>query len=215
MSTNTTRSTKPKKKQVQLTDNLLESLRDIGSGGLDTIKNEAGQIPSDFFNQMFGLEKPKPKASGDIMPGQSVEFSRAFEEQKQENQVLRSKLAHEQSLRAQEQSLTQQRGHEVRQELQTLVQEVSALAKSTQGLAIQTEIASQQAPTNPGIYHVAFFEKLRNYISSFRKRIENASLWMQAANQRSAKKKGFWGQVNQGGAKRLLSNEDYIQRSAG
>ncbi len=204
-----------KKKQTPRTDNLLESLRDIGGDSFSSIKNEAGQIPADFFNQMFGWEKPKPKASGNLVPGQSLEIAQAYEEQKEENVMLRSKLAQEQSLRAQEQSLTTRKSQEIRMELNTLVQEVSSLAQTTQGLARETQIAVLQAPANPGIYHAVFFEKLRSFIISFRKKIENATLWMQASNQRAAKKKGFWGQVGQGGAKRLLSNEDYLQRSAG
>jgi hypothetical protein len=210
-----TTSIKSKKKQTPRTDNLLESLRDIGGDSFSSIKNEAGQIPADFFNQMFGWEKPKPRASGNLVAGQSLELSQAFEEQKQENQILRSRLAQEQSLRSQEQTLTAQKSQEIRSELTALVQEVTTLAKTTQGLARETEIAAMQTPTNPGVYHAVFFEKLRSFIISFRKKIENARLWMQASNQRAAKKKGFWGQVGQGGAKRLLSNEDYLQRSAG
>ncbi len=202
-------------KQLPQTDNLIESLRNIGGDSFDSIKNEAGQLPSDFFNQMFGWEKTKPRASGNLVPGQNLELAQAYEDQKQENVVLRSKLANEQSLRQQEHSLTTQKSQEVRMELHTLIQEITQLAKSTQGLARETEIATFQAPANPGVYHVIFFEELRSFITSFRKKIDSARVWMQAANQRSAKKKGFWGQVDKGGTQRLLSNEDYVQRSAG
>lgn len=203
------------KKQMPRTDNVLEALRDIGEDGFNSIKTEAASIPQDFFNQLFGYDKPKPKASGDIMPGQSIEFSQAIEEQKEENQILRAKYANEQRLRQEEKSLVSQKSQEIRAELNTLVQEVSSLAATTKDLAKETQIAVMQAPVNPGIYHIVFFERLREFIKSFRKRIESASIWMQSYNQRASKKKGFWGQVGKSGSKRLLSSEDYLQRSAG
>ncbi len=198
------------------TDNLLESLRDIGGSGLDSVKDHVFQgIPKDFTSQLFGFERPPAKASGEIAPGQSLDIDAVLEGQKAENQVLRARLAQEQSLREQEKTLFAQKSQDLKMELGALVQEVTSLAKTTQGLARETQIATIQAPANPGVYHVIFFEKLREFIRSFRKKIENASLWLQSYNQRAQKRRTFWGQVGQSGSKRLLSPEDYSQRSAG
>lgn len=198
------------------TDNLLESLRDIGGSGLDSVKKDIFQgIPGDFTKQLFGFERPPAKASGEIAPGQSLDIDAVLEGQKAENQVLRARLQQEQSLREQEKVLFAQKSQDLKMELGALVQEVGQLAKTTQGLSKEVQIATIQAPANPGIYHVIFFEKLREFIQSFRKKIENASLWLQSYNQRAAKRRTFWGQVGQSGSKRLLSPEDYLQRSAG
>lgn len=204
------------KSQTPSSDSILEALRDIGGGTASSVKKDVFEgISQDFFNQAFGYDRKPQKASGDLAPGQSIEFDQVLEEQKEENKALRSQLAYEQSLRHQEQTLVSQQSQELKVQIQALAGEVTQLAKTTQGLAQETQIAAMQAPANPGVYHVNFFEKLRSYIVSFRRKIENASLWMQSYNTRSAKKKGFWGQVGKSGAKRLLSNEDYIQRSAG
>ncbi|TSC90330.1 MAG: Uncharacterized protein G01um10145_2 [Microgenomates group bacterium Gr01-1014_5] len=209
-------TTKKSKTKTPASDSILEALRDIGGGMASSVKKDVFEgISQDFFNQAFGYEKKPRQASGDLAPGQSIEFDQVLEEQKEENKVLRSQLAYEQSLRHQEQTLVSQQSQELKVQIQALAGEVTQLAKTTQGLARETQIAAMQAPANPGVYHVNFFEKLRSYIVSFRRKIENASLWMQSYNTRSAKKKGFWGQVGKSGAKRLLSNEDYIQRSAG
>lgn len=209
-------SQKTKNRPVQNRDNLLEGLRGIGSAGFTSLKKDVAQgIPEEFFRQMLGIEKPHAHASGDIMPGQSIELAQAIEEQKEENKVLRLKLAQEQRLRSEDKNLFTQKTQELKMELHALSQETVKLAQSTQGLSREVQIAAMQAPANPGVYHINFFEKLRNFIASFRKRIENASLWLQASNNRSAKRRTFWGQVGQSGSKRLLSPEDYLQRSAG
>lgn len=149
------------------------------------------------------------------MPGQTLKMEQALIEEREENKVLRAKLAQEQQLRQEEKSLMANKGQQLRVELHALVSEVGQLAKTTDGLSQKVEIAVEQAPANPGIYHIVFFQKLRTFIASFRKKIQNASLWMESYNGRAAKKKGYWGQVQKSGAKRLLSPEDYNQRSAG
>ncbi len=208
---------KPKAQaQAQNRDNLLEGLRGIGASGFTSLKKDIGQgIPEEFFRQMLGIEKPYARASGDIRPGQSIELTQAIEEQKEENKVLRMKLAQEQRLRSEDKNLFTQKTQELKMELHALSQETLKLAQSTQGLSREVEVAAMQAPANPGVYHVNFFEQLRNFIASFRKKIENASLWLQASNNRATKRRSFWGQVGQSGSKRLLSPEDYLQRSAG
>ena len=205
------------KRQSPRSDNFLEALRDIGGSASDGIKRDLiGGIPQDILKQWFGgFEKPPVNASGEIQPGQSINLESIIEAERSENKVLHTQLVQEKRLREEEQVLFQKKSQELKVELHALVQEVGQLAKTTQGLAKETQIAAMQAPANPGVYHVNFFEKLREYIASFRKKIESAANWMQSYNQRAAKKKTFWGQVGKGGAKRLLSQEDYVQRSAG
>ena len=94
------------------------------------------------------------------------------------------------------------------------MQEVVTLAQSTQDLAQEVEIAAIQAPANPGIYHLVFFERLLEFITSFRKKIENAGHWLSAVNKR-ADKKNYWSIYKKHGSKFLLSPDHYLQRSAG
>jgi hypothetical protein len=94
------------------------------------------------------------------------------------------------------------------------MQEVYELAKTTQGLGEQVEVATMQAPANPGVYHVIFFEKLLEFVKSFRKKIENASLWLHSSNKR-AEKKNYWTMYKKKGSSFLLAPDHYLQRSAG
>lgn len=203
-------------KSLPRTDNLLESLRDIGSTGFQSAKKDLLEgIPQDIFAQLFGPEKPQRKAQGELKPGQSLEIDTMLREEREENKVLRLRLAREQQIRQEDESLVEQKTQNLKLELSALTQEVQKLAKATNELAQETKIAALQAPANPGVYHINFFERLRSFIASFRKKIENASLWIKSHNQRAAKKHTFWGQVSKAGSKRLLSPEDYLQRSAG
>lgn len=206
----------PQRKTALGSDSVLEALRDIGSASGDSFKKDLlGSIPEDFMRQMFGFEKPPISVSGELKPGETLHMNRLLEGEKEENKKLKTQLALEKQLRQQEKALQQRKGEELKVQMHALSQEVVGLAQTTQGLATETKIAVLQAPANPGVYHIVFFERLREFIHSFRKKIESASIWMQSYNQRSARKKGFWGQVARSGAKRLLSQEDYLQRSAG
>ena len=98
----------------------------------------------------------------------------------------------------------------IRQELESLKQETKQLDK-------QLEIAAEQNIVNPGIYDVSFLQKLINWIRLFRAKIEDATIWLSAWNQKSKKRGAFWSMFTskKGGAKFLLSSEHYIVRSTG
>jgi hypothetical protein len=203
-------------KSLPRTDNLLESLRDIGNAGFQSMKKDLLEgIPHDIFTQLFGTEKSQRRAQGELKLGESLEIDTMLQEEREENKILRLRLAREQQIRQEDEKLIEQKTQNLKLELSALTRETQNLAQATKELTQETKIAALQVPANPGIYHLNFFEKLRAFISSFRKKIENASLWLRSYNQRAAKKHTFWGQVAKVGSKRLLSPEDYLQRAAG
>lgn len=210
-------SQKGKNKRPQpRTDNVLEALRDIGGSGVKSLKKDLGAgVGQEFVRQLFGVKETPVSASGEIAPGKSLELREVLDVERKENKQLKAQLTQERRLREEEKALFDRKSQELKVELHALIEEVKGLAKSTQDISEEVEIAAMQAPANPGIYHVIFFEKLREFIASFRKKIENASIWLQSYNKRAAKKHSFWGQVSKSGSKRLLSPEDYLQRSAG
>ena len=60
-----------------------------------------------------------------------------------------------------------------------------------------------------------YCRKLLEFIKSFVKKVEEASVWLHALNKRSAKKNVWGANYKKFGAKYLLSGEHYLQRSAG
>ena len=199
---------KPKYQKAVRNANVLESLK--GASG-DLLKGTS----EDIFKQLFG-KVPERKHSGEISPGESVDFKDIYNGQREENLKLKKQITFERQLSYEQNRLIENKSNELRVQLQALMQEVAALAKATGGLSHEVKIAAIQAPANPGIYHVVFFEKLLEFIRSFRKKVDNAEVWLASSNKRAGKK-NFWSTYKGkgGGGSFLLSPDSYLQRSAG
>ncbi len=195
--------------------NVLESLKDIGSGVTSSLNTDLlGGISKDLLEQILNRRSPNKKVSGDIHAGESLEFSDLLSGKHEENLKLRNQISFERRLTQEEKVVSEKRTNELKVQLQALMQEVQYLAKTTQSLGEEVEVAAMQAPAQPGIYHLIFFEKIIEFIRNFRKNIDSASVWLGASNKR-AEKKNFWAMYKKKGSSFLLSGESYSQRSAG
>lgn len=208
----------PNKKQKNLKQirkaNVLESLKDLGSSVGDSVKNDLlAPSSEEFFNQIFGPRVSK-KYSGEINPGQSLEMGEVFSGKAEENKKLRQQISLERKLSQEEKSLVEKKANDLRVQLHALTQEVVNLANTTATISEDLKIAAVQAPANPGIYHIIFFEKLLEFLKSFRKKVQSASVWLQASNKR-AEKKNYWSMYKKKGSSFLLAPDHYLQRSAG
>lgn len=193
--------------------NVIESLKDIGSDfsgqGADFLKNTS----EDFFKELVGF-RPSVKRSGEMKPGESIEMASVISGKEQENKKLRAQIALERNLSANEKRISQEKIQTLRSQLQQMTVEIVKLAQSTGDLATQTEVAMVEVPVNPGVYHVIFFEKVLEFLRSFRKKIDEASVWLASTNKR-AEKKNYWSTYKKKGSSFLLSPDHYLQRSAG
>lgn len=208
------------KKQAQKSkhskhQNVLESLKDIGSASADTVKKDLiGETSKDFIKQLLNQRKREQKVSGEIMPGESLDLKDVFSGKHEEEVKLRKQVALERKLRQEEEVRVEKKSGELRIQLRALQEEMLSLAQTTESLAKETQIATMQAPVEPGVYHVIFFEKLIEFIKSFRKKVQEAEVWLQATNKR-ANKKNYWARYKKHGSKFLLSPDHYLTRSAG
>lgn len=194
--------------------NVLESLKDIGGSTGKTIKEDLVKPGSEeFFKQLFGAPEPK-KYSGDIQPGETVELREIFAGKQEQISKQKGQISLERRLLEEEKILVEKKTGELRLQLHAISQEVYQLAKSTQGLAEEVKVAAMQVPVEPGEYHVVFFEKLLDFIKGFRKKIEDAGLWLHATNKR-AERKNYWAMYKKKGSSFLLAPDHYLQRSAG
>jgi len=206
---------KKKASQQISKQSILESLKDLGGGAGDSIKNDLlKQTSEDFFAELMGLPKAQEKRSGDLTQGQSLQMSEALSGKEEENKKLRAQIALERQLSASEKRLSQEASEKLKVQLQALISEVQKVAISTGNLAEATQVAMINAPANPGIYHLIFFEKVLEFLQSFRKKIDQASVWLNGSNKR-AEKKNYWSMYKKKGSSFLLSPDHYLQRSAG
>ena len=204
-----------KNQKVLRQPNPLETFKDIGASTAKQMRDEAAKIPQDFMDQLLGIRSASKKFSGEIEPGEALNFNEVFSGKHEEIIRLRKQTALERRLLEEEKIRIEKKSNELRMQLTAIREEIIVLARNTENLAEETQIAAMQAPVEPGVYHVIFFEKLLEFINSFRKKIEEAGVWLHAVNTRAAKK-NMWGtQYKKHGAKYLLSGEHYLQRSAG
>lgn len=204
-----------KSKSVRTKQNVLETLKDLGGSTSDSIKNDLFKKTSeDFFSELLGLPKAQPKRSGELSVGQSISMQEVLSGKEEENKKLRAQISLERNLRADENRVSQQKSNELRVQLQALTSEIQKVAQSTQNLAEAAQVAMIEAPANAGIYHLVFFEKVLEFLQSFRQKINEASVWLQSTNKR-AQKKNYWNMYKKKGSSFLLSPDHYLQRSAG
>lgn len=208
-----------KKQQKQgsaKTANALEALKDIGQHTAQQMHEEIANFPQDFFNELVSGPSARKSYSGELNPGDSLEMNEVFSGKKEENDQARNQIAFERRLLEEEKVESSKKTNEVKMELKMIQDELIKIAQSTDNLAKETEIASMQVAVDPGIYHIIFFQKLLEFVRSYRKKINEANVWLASANNRAGKKaKGWVGNYQKHGAKYLLSGEHYAQRSAG
>src|SRR3989344_4099073 len=184
----------------------LELLREVGREQIDP-------IPAEMARQLFG--RREKNFSGEIMPGEAVEMREVYSGKAQINETLQKQLTLERQLRIEDKVLIERRTNELRIQIKAIHEEIIKLAQVTPQLTQELQVAAFQAPVEPSAYELFFLQRIFEFIKSFRKKIEDANIWLSCANRR-ARRKNVWGQnYKKYGAKYLLSGEHYLQRSAG
>lgn len=205
---------KQKNKKAIKHANILESLKDVSGSTVKSVKKDLLQEGSrEFVNQLLG-SRPSRKHSGELIPGDSLEFDAVLSGRQEEAENLKKQLLYEKRLREEERVMVERKSGELRVQLQAVMQEVITLAQTTQNLSRELKTATEQAPVNPGVYHLIFFEKLLEFLASFRKKVEEASVWLNASNKRAGRK-NYWARYKKHGSKFLLAADHYLTRSAG
>jgi hypothetical protein len=202
--------------QSSVSPNPLEALKDIGMQTAADMRAEIAQFPDMFMDQLLGTQTSQaPHRSGELSAGDSMEMNDVLSGRSEEMTVMREQISFERRLLQEEKAETNKKTNELKMQLSQVQRELIGIAQSTQELAQETQIATMQVTIDPGVYHVIFFEKLLEFIKSFRKKINQSSQWLSSANKRAGKKGSWTANYKQHGAKYLLSGEHYVARSAG
>lgn len=207
-------STKTAKKPFA---NPLELLREAGQNAPKAVKRELiDPFPDEILRQILGrAPKMERKFSGEILPGSTMEMKKVVTGEAQENEKLRKMVYLERKMREENTILVERRTAELRLQIKAIHEEVEKVARITPQLAEEVKIAAFQAPSSTSIYELYFLERIFEFIKSFRKKIENANVWLASVNKRAMKKNRWGANYKKHGAKYLLSSEHYLQRSAG
>jgi hypothetical protein len=209
------KSQKAKQKAQIKTKNVLEAINEIGSQVIDTAKNESKAVSDEFFRQLLGQQKiDRQKKSGEVSMGKPLEMNKVLSGEQEKNKKLQEQIFFERRLHNEESQETNKKLNELRLRLQAIQDEANKIVASTVGLSQEIKTAVMQGATSVSEYQISFYEDIVKTMISFRKKIDNAVIWMQGQNKRG-EKKNYWSQYKKKGASFLLSPDHYSQRSAG
>lgn len=186
--------TNQKTKQNYLSDNFFEAIRDLGT---KSSKKPASKKP----------------LSGEIQPNQFQDFEAQLLER--ERQTRAKERTHFEYVKRQERLVFSRKQEEIKAQIEAIQEELKKLIEEAGGLAQEVEVAVEQVVVNPGVYHLNFFDKLRQLMILLRKKVADSKTWMHATNSRAKSRSFFWGQVGKSGTKFLLSQERYMSTQAG
>ncbi|RJR30391.1 hypothetical protein C4564_00215 [Candidatus Microgenomates bacterium] len=200
-------------KKPLFSSNPLEMLKEGAREVAETFHDELiDPISKDIVNQIFG--RTEKNYSGEIMPGEAIDMKDIYSGDHESEKNAQIQLHLERTLRDEERILIERRTNELRIQIQAIHEEVVKLANATPQLSRELDVAAFQIPLEPNTYELYFLERLFEFIKSFRKKIEEAHVWLSSTNKR-ARKKNVWGaNYKKHGAKYLLSSEHYLSRSA-
>jgi len=119
------------------------------------------------------------------------------------------------TIRPQENLVFSEKEQKIKNQIQAIINELAQLAKVTQNLTKEVKQTVESPIINPGVYHLNFLEKIKETIILLRKKVELSAHWMAAANQRSKKQHGYWGQAKKLGTKFTLSQERSMATQTG
>ena len=160
-----------------------------------------------------------PKTKGGISDDNFAEIIREWDLRSKNNQkeqdLVQKKFERLKQVHYQEQVVFNQKQQETKTQIKSIQEELKGLASSVKNLDKEIDKAIEQIPVKPGVYHINFLEKIKQAIILLKKRVEDASTWLEAFNQKSAKKHAYWHQFKKSGTQFSQSGERYVATSVG
>ncbi len=208
------------KPQSPMNNPFARALQEIGGTTVKTAANLPGQIANDAMNAIFG--GGSSVASEDTTSQTNKDpFTNAFEKNSLlEKQRTEMELEKQKALRHKEFQMTEVfnlREAKDKELIKQLQEQLRALAKEIKTLDGSVKTAIHSDVVDPGTYHVHFFQQLLNFVVLLRKRVQEASTWIENFNARGKKKGAFWSQVysSKGGTAYMMSQEHQVARNVG
>ncbi len=187
----------------------MTKVQDLFSNQSQKTSQKGGNVPPGFIEML--------KNSGEIYSPENKPDRRKEKKEKE----TRKEQVFFQKAKTLEKEVYSQKKRETEKEIkllrQTLAEEIKKLKNQGQKLQNEIKTAIEQPVVNPGKSDITFFEKTIQIIRKIGQNVEEAAIWLQAWNQKRAKKGMFWSNFTskKGGAKYLLSAEQSVSRSAG
>ncbi|SRR5258706_8060120 len=194
--------TKPKQPQEQ---NQIEMLRSMPQALGGELKKASTDSAQDMWRQILSPQ--------DLLPNQELNLKELEARKKAEKQPARGAIDYSgEILRVGEHKMAQE-NHEVKQQVEQIVIELKRLSSSASAIERQISVSTSNIGSNPGRYHVNFFEWLLIVVKDARRQVEDAGAWLNATNSKSKKKQQV-GKVKSS-MNLFLSGERTVQNQTG
>ncbi len=212
---NSKSSSKPSSRTTT-TGNFVESVRDMGSSVVKSLKNDVikGTAQS-IFDQLLGSTKTGTAPSLEQNPTANLETIIAEREAQAAEQARGEERAFHVHKQKESQVLFSFADEKVRKEIEGVRSELAMLVKTMGKVEKQIENAIMDNVSDAGLYHLNYFQKLKTWIVFMRKSLEDSSAWLQMSAGRGKRQSYFWGQVSKSGTKYSMSSERNVQMGAG
>lgn len=196
-----------KKKLPQLTsDSLFEQLRSLSAGAKSSVKNDVVKGGAQAaWKQFWGAETDSYSSE----TGASFEKMTPPEEVERKGALKRG--AYE---TRQEFTVFTMEQRQTMQEVQAIRAELLAIIKTMKDVDREVEKAIMEVPVKPGVYHVAYLERIRRVLKLIREKLEDSSLWLKMSNSKK-KARGYWGMYKKKGTSFGLSGERTVATQTG
>jgi len=209
------------KKAKQFDKNPVEAVRnpfeDLGIKNIpkDIVKqtlNESKQGASNFIEQLLGLGPFK--LTGEMAPGQEIDFKPKRTEKKEEVRV-ESGIDYTNEILQGERRITRHEQLQANQKIEQLMEEIRKLASSSKTLQVEfREVVVEQRPVSIGKYHINFFEWLLAVVRDARTKVEESNSWLNAFAAKKSKRE-YWGLAKKHGTSFTLSGERTVSTQTG
>lgn len=204
-----------KRERKYSSDSFLEAFRDLGNNVVDGFKNDVVKgTGKGIADTLFGANRSVQEPSS--FEGQPSNSGNLYQREADlENKYRKQARWQAEIFKKQENILFTRQDRETKLQVQALQGEIHQLVKASNELSKEAEIASTQVTPDVGVYHINFFEKLRNLIKALRSKIQESSYWLSEWNKKSKKKNYYWGQAKKHGSSFMLHNDRQVATQTG
>ncbi len=184
-----TTAQKPKIKAKQPQEqNQIEVLRSTPQALGGELKKASTDSIQDMWRQILSPQDLLKSQMGELRPNQELNLRELEGRKKAEKQPARGAIDYTREILSVGENKIQRENHEVKQQVEQIVIELKRLSSSAKAIETQIAVATGHVGSNPGRYHVNFFEWLLTVVKDARRKVEDAGAWLNATNSKSKKK---------------------------
>lgn len=199
---------KAKQRRRPQGDGFFEALGEIGRSITGSVKNDLLKgTAQNVHDQLIGASKGKApdekQEDFDFAEWIHAKENEIAQDAEQEGRVKERAF---QKARSPEHVIFSLADERVKQEVEGVLQEIKLLAETMQNVEAAVEKAIIQEVVNPGVYHLNYFEKIKQFLRTFRKSLQEGELWLEMWKSRS-QRSVFWKGFKNKGSQYMFSQE--------